>query len=93
MYFTASPTYPFGYGLSYTTFKYSEPLGHAHSTSPDGTVNVSFDVTNTGNAPGATVAQLYVSPPPPRASRPRSSSSRAFSGLTCWGPDRPSTSR
>jgi beta-glucosidase-like glycosyl hydrolase len=60
-YFTGTPTYPFGYGLSYTTFKYS------HVTAPqtanaDGTVFIHFDVTNTGTVPGATVAQLYAAP-------------------------------
>jgi len=60
-YFTGAPTYPFGYGLSYTTFKYSGV--HANpSASANGTVAVNFDVTNTGTVPGSTVAQLYVAP-------------------------------
>ena len=62
MYFTGTPTYPFGYGLSYTRFAYSHvEVGGRHVTA-DGTVHVSFDVTNTGTVPGATVAQLYVAP-------------------------------
>jgi beta-glucosidase-like glycosyl hydrolase len=62
MYFTQTPTYPFGYGLSYSTFKYSHVTVGPRTASADGTVRVSFDVTNTGHAPGATVAQLYVAP-------------------------------
>jgi beta-glucosidase len=62
MYFTGTPTYPFGYGLSYSTFKYSHITVGPRTASADGTVRVSFDVTNTGTVPGATVAQLYVAP-------------------------------
>jgi hypothetical protein len=62
MYFTGEPTYPFGYGLSYSTFKYSGITAGPASAPADGTVRVSFDVTNTGTVPGATVAQLYVAP-------------------------------
>jgi beta-glucosidase len=63
MYFKRKPTYPFGYGLSYTTFKYSRLSVTPISSTPDGTVKASFKVTNTGDTSGATVAQLYVSPP------------------------------
>ena len=63
MYFTGKPTYPFGYGLSYTTFKYSKLAVTPTVTTPNGTAHVSFDVTNTGKRAGTTVAQLYVSPP------------------------------
>lgn len=60
MYFKGEPLYPFGYGLSYTTFKYS----NLHTSSPqlakDGTVTVSVDVTNTGKRAGDEVVQLYV---------------------------------
>jgi beta-glucosidase len=62
MYFTGTPAYPFGYGLSYTTFEYSNLRAGPDEVSADGSVHVSFDVTNTGSTPGATVAQLYVSP-------------------------------
>ena len=52
------PLFPFGFGLSYTTFKYDnlsiKPLN-------DGRFEVSFDVTNTGKQAGADVAQIYVS--------------------------------
>ncbi len=63
MYFTGKPTYPFGYGLSYSAFKYSGIQVGPSSTTPDGTVTVGFNITNTGTTPGATVAQLYVTPP------------------------------
>ena len=61
-YFTGTPTYPFGYGLSYTHFAYSKVHATDHADA-EGKATVRFDVTNTGTAPGATVAQLYVSSP------------------------------
>jgi beta-glucosidase len=56
-----TPLYPFGYGLSYTTFAFS----HLHAGRPDsqGGVVVDADVTNTGSRPGADVAQVYVGDP------------------------------
>jgi beta-glucosidase len=62
-YFTGTPTYPFGYGLSYTHFAYSH-INATSSVNANGTVAVTFDVTNTGSVPGATVAQVYAVPPP-----------------------------
>ena len=62
LYFTGTPTFPFGYGLSYTTFSYTPAQVDKTSVAADGTVNVSFDVTNTGSTAGATVAQLYSAP-------------------------------
>jgi beta-glucosidase len=63
------PLFPFGFGLSYTTFKFSNL--HAPSSAASGsTVSVSFDVTNTGSVAGAEVAQLYVSDPSAKADRP-----------------------
>jgi beta-glucosidase len=62
-YFTGTPTYPFGYGLSYTGFKYSQVSADPKATTADGRINVHFDVTNTGSVPGATVAQVYASTP------------------------------
>jgi len=62
MYFTGTPTYPFGYGLSYTTFSYSGVKVGPGSVSAGGTVRASFDVTNTGTVAGSTAAQLYVAP-------------------------------
>ncbi|WP_328471588.1 glycoside hydrolase family 3 C-terminal domain-containing protein [Streptomyces sp. NBC_00448] len=62
-YFTGTPTYPFGYGLSYSSFRYSHLTVDRKSVSADGTVQVGFDVRNTGATAGATVAQLYVATP------------------------------
>lgn len=64
------PLFPFGFGLSYTTFRYSNlhvSPGVAIGNVP---VRVSFDLTNTGHRAGSEVAELYVSPPHPDASRP-----------------------
>jgi beta-glucosidase len=57
------PTYPFGYGLSYSQFKISNVAVSPKQISPDDEVTVSFDVINTGSVAGETVAQLYVAPP------------------------------
>jgi beta-glucosidase len=63
------PLYPFGFGLSYTTFKFSNL--HVPATAQSGsTVTVSFDVANTGSVEGAEVAQLYVSDPSTTVDRP-----------------------
>jgi beta-glucosidase len=61
-YFTGTPTYPFGYGLSYTHFAYSK-IEATRAADANGKATVRFDVTNTGTVPGATVAQLYVGSP------------------------------
>jgi len=63
------PLYPFGYGLSYTTFKFANLQAPATAASGS-TISVGFDVTNTGSAEGAEVAQLYVSDPSAKAKRP-----------------------
>jgi len=63
------PLFPFGYGLSYTTFSFSKLQAPAKAVSGS-TVPVSFDVTNTGSVAGAEVAQLYVSDPSAKAKRP-----------------------
>ncbi|HEX9337158.1 MAG TPA: glycoside hydrolase family 3 C-terminal domain-containing protein, partial [Pseudonocardiaceae bacterium] len=62
-YFTGTPTYPFGYGLSYTHFTYSHVMTEPRTVTADGKVTVHVDVTNTGTAPGATVAELYAATP------------------------------
>jgi beta-glucosidase len=53
------PLFPFGYGLSYTTFKYSNLAVITERAGPR--YAITFDVTNTGKRAGATVAQVYVS--------------------------------
>lgn len=52
-------SYPFGYGLSYTTFEYGTPQVKAEN----GTYTVTVDVKNTGKLPGKEVVELYVSAP------------------------------
>jgi len=64
------PLYPFGFGLSYTTFSFSNLKVSPEDASPDGPITVSFDVTNTGQREGADVAQLYVGDPSAKVKRP-----------------------
>ncbi|MGE6574384.1 glycoside hydrolase family 3 N-terminal domain-containing protein [Paenibacillus xylanexedens] len=54
------PRYAFGYGLSYTTYEYSEPQLSAASMTTDDSVTVSVNVTNTGRYAGAEVVQMYI---------------------------------
>lgn len=54
------PLYPFGYGLSYTTFEYANFTLSAESMSMDGNINVSIDVKNTGDYDAKEVVQLYI---------------------------------
>jgi beta-glucosidase len=54
------PLYPFGYGLSYTTFEFSNLKVSAPQVKVGGCVTVSVDVTNTGKIAGDEVAQLYI---------------------------------
>ena len=70
MYFKGEPLYPFGYGLSYTTFKFSNLKTSAPRLTKNGTVTVSVDVTNTGTRLGDAVVQLYVSHLHSAVSRP-----------------------
>ncbi len=60
MYFKGEPLYPFGFGLSYTTFKYSNLRTSSSELAKDGIVTVSVDVTNTGGRAGDAVVQMYV---------------------------------
>jgi beta-glucosidase len=60
MYFTGHPQFPFGHGLSYTTFRYTGlKITPAH-VSADGKIAVSLEVENTGTRAGDEVVQLYV---------------------------------
>jgi beta-glucosidase len=73
MYFRDSPLYPFGYGLSYTTFAYRDLKTSAPSlTIPaiSGKIDVSFVVKNTGQRAGDEVVQLYVKHLDSKVSRP-----------------------
>jgi beta-glucosidase len=71
MYFKGEPLYPFGYGLSYTTFKYSNLRTSSTQLAKDGTLTVSVDVTNTGTRAGDAVPQLYVKHLASKVERPR----------------------
>ena len=65
------PQYPFGYGLSYTKFRYSGfDIDPVVFRKDDDLVRVSFDVKNTGKRAGAEIAQLYVAPVNPPVERP-----------------------
>ena len=64
------PLFPFGYGLSYTTFKYSNLALSCAALEPDGSVTVRVDVTNTGKRAGEEIAQLYVHDVKPMIDRP-----------------------
>jgi beta-glucosidase len=55
------PLYPFGYGLTYTTFSYSAPRIDRTKISKTESVQVSVDITNTGKKTGEEVVQLYIS--------------------------------
>ena len=60
MYFKGEPLYPFGYGLSYTTFAYSNFKLNSKTIKSNGEVTVSVDITNTDKRVGDEVAQLYI---------------------------------
>jgi beta-glucosidase len=55
-----TPLYPFGHGLSYTTFTYGAPTVTAAAIRAGDSVNVTVDVTNSGTRAGDEVVQLYV---------------------------------
>jgi len=65
----STPLYPFGYGLSYTTFSF-ENLRVTPSAKVGNTIEISADVTNTGSRAGDAVAQLYIHQRAGSASRP-----------------------
>jgi beta-glucosidase len=66
-----TPLFPFGYGLSYTTFAFSHLNVTPGSTTSRGTVTVHADVTNTGSRAGSDVVQLYVGDPAPVGEPPK----------------------
>ena len=57
---TVEPLFPFGYGLSYTTFQYGTPRLDPASMGPEGMTKVSVEVTNSGKVRGDEVVQLYI---------------------------------
>jgi beta-glucosidase len=69
-YFTGQPQYPFGYGLSYTTFSLSDLQIDQSTLSAGARLTVSVKLTNTGRRDGDEVVQLYVRYPESKVSRP-----------------------
>ena len=64
-----TPLYPFGYGMSYTSFAYSNLVVPCGTTTKNSVVNVSVDVTNTGTVAGDEIVMLFVSFPNTTARR------------------------
>ena len=56
----STPLYPFGYGLSYTTYSYSDIWLDRTEIPADGTVKVSVEIRNTGNIAGDEIVQMYI---------------------------------
>jgi beta-glucosidase len=71
MYFAGAPLYPFGHGLSYTTFELAGLRTDKPTLAPDGQLAVSVDVTNTGKVAGDAVPQLYVQHLASKVERPK----------------------
>jgi beta-glucosidase len=70
MYFKDEPLYPFGYGLSYTTFAYSNVKTNRTEYKPGDPVKISVQVKNTGTRDGDEVVQIYASYPDSKVERP-----------------------
>ena len=66
-----TPQFPFGFGLSYTTFSFSNLSVVSHLGSSHPNVQVTFDLANTGTVAGAEVAQVYLEPPGSTGEPPR----------------------
>jgi beta-glucosidase len=71
MYFKGTPLYAFGYGLSYTTFRYSDMQVSSGKLAQSGEITVSVKVANTGNRAGDEVVQMYVQHLGSKVDRPR----------------------
>ena len=67
---STQPLFPFGHGLSYSTFTYSTPTVSPARIPPDGRATASVEVTNTGSRAGDEVVQLYLRAEVSRATRP-----------------------
>jgi beta-glucosidase len=73
LYFKGTPLYPFGFGLSYTHFRYSRMRTDAAVLPATGSIDVSVDLSNAGDRDGDEVVQLYVELPESKIPRPRQS--------------------
>lgn len=65
-----TPLYPFGFGLSYTTYSYSAPKLSSGTFKKDETLTVTVDVTNTGEIDGEEIVQMYIRDKVSSATRP-----------------------
>jgi beta-glucosidase len=63
MYLAKEPAFPFGHGLSYTSFRYEDLAVSPSTVRADGTIRVEVDLANIGKRHGAEVVQIYVRPP------------------------------
>jgi beta-glucosidase len=70
MYAKQKPLYPFGWGLSYTRFRFARLRTDRPTLARDGRIDVAIDVTNTGRVAGDAVPQIYVRYPNSRVARP-----------------------
>ncbi|MES2808348.1 MAG: glycoside hydrolase family 3 C-terminal domain-containing protein [Bacteroidota bacterium] len=70
MYINGKPLFPFGHGLSYTTFAYSNLKLSAKQINADGSITATIDVKNTGKTAGDEVVQLYIHDVAPSLKRP-----------------------
>ena len=66
-----APQFPFGFGLSYTTFKYGKPVLSAQTMNRDGKITLSVPVTNTGRMAGKEVVELFVGDDKSSEDRPK----------------------
>lgn len=71
LYFNGEPQYPFGHGLSYTTFAFANLRTKAVTLRAADMLEATIDVTNTGTQAGDEVVQLYVRFPDSQVARPR----------------------
>ncbi len=65
------PQFPFGYGLSYTSFKYGKPMLSSPTITNNAPITVSVPVTNTGKVAGKEIVQLYIGDMESSVDRPR----------------------
>jgi beta-glucosidase len=73
LYFKGTPLYPFGFGLSYTRFRYSRLRTDTTALPANGSIDVSLDLSNAGDHDGDEVVQLYVQLPESKVPRPERS--------------------
>ncbi|PZR55329.1 hypothetical protein DNL40_02860 [Xylanimonas oleitrophica] len=81
-YFTGEVTYPFGHGLSYSRFEYSDLRVERNRVAVDGTLRASVDVRNTSAVDGAEVVQLYVTSPKAGSAERPDAQLKAFEKVT-----------